>query len=130
MCEYMDTIKDVLDELIEDELTFSAYDVTSRVRDIVGKGTNVEHSVVRGAVAALMANEDSYVGDFNGKFVEFKTIYQQPAQGFGPQSAPQTVAQSSPPPPPNFGDPTVELEPGEKITIEFASPVTKITVSQ
>jgi hypothetical protein len=129
MCVYIDTIKDVLDELIEDEERFSAHDVTKRVRKIEGGGVNVRHSEVRDLVHAMMTQEDGYTDEFNGTWIEYVPVVPDPANDPATIMAP-SAPQAAPPSPPPFADSTVELYDGEKLTIEFRSPVTRVTISQ
>jgi len=125
MCEYIDTIQDVVSEFVEDERTFSAFDVTKQVR-IVEKGSvNVEHNVVRGAVHAMMSGMDNYQAAFNGKYQEYQPVATQPAlvQDSGSYAG-------MPPAPSPFNDSIIELLPGERLEIEFQEPLSKITISQ
>ncbi len=121
MCEYIGTIKDVIDEFVEDEKTFSAFDVTKYVRALEGKGVNVEHSVVRGAVHVYMAGVSDYEIVFTGKYQEYKPVATQPP-------LPKAGTYAGDPSP--FHDAVVELDQAEKITIQFAEPVSSITISQ
>ena len=124
MCEYIKTIEDVVGDFVMDEETFSAFDVTKQVRAAEGRGVNVEHGVVRGAVHTLMANVPGYEIVFTGKYQEYQKVAVQ-------QSLPYagSVSSQSPPSAP-FHDAVVELDQAEKITIQFAEPVSSITISQ
>ena len=124
MCEYIDTIQDVVAEFVEDERTFSAFDVTKQVRIIERGSVNVEHSVVRGAVHAMMSGMDNYQAAFNGKYVEYQPVATQPSLA---QLGAHVAAGMAPSP---FNDSIIELLPGERLTIEFQEPVSKITISQ
>jgi len=124
MCEYIDTIQDVVAEFVEDERTFSAFDVTKQVRIIERGSVNVEHSVVRGAVHTIMAGVSNYQAAFNGKYVEYQPVATQPSLA---QLGAHVAAGMAPSP---FNDSIIELLPGERLTIEFQEPVSKITISQ
>lgn len=118
MCEYIDTIQDVVAEFVMDEKTFSAFDVTKQVRIIEKGSVNVEHNVVRGAVHTMMAGVNDYQAAFNGKYNEYQPVATQQAQvGMPPAPAP-------------FNDSVIELLPGERLSIEFQEPLSKITISQ
>lgn len=49
MCssEIMGHIEDVVTNLVEEQIMFTAYDVTCKVREIVGKGVNIRHNDIK-----------------------------------------------------------------------------------
>lgn len=61
-------INDVVEEFISEQKMFTAYDVTLKVREIVGKGVSVRHNEIKNDIHGVMSTHLG--GDWNRELVQ------------------------------------------------------------